>query len=259
MEFDLGDIFGDIFGGGGARVKRGRDISIDVEISFAESIFGTERKILLTKASKCEKCKGTGAKEKTEMLSCERCNGKGKIHETKKSFLGTFSTVRVCELCRGAGKTPKEKCSNCRGYGITEGQHEIKVQVPPGVQNGEVIRLSGRGEAVQEGISGDMYIKIHVTPHEVFQRQGADLLMTLDIKLSDALLGAEYTIPTLEKEIKLKIPEGVVFGEILRVREKGVPVNGKRGDLLVRLNINLPRKISKKAKEAIEDLKKEGI
>jgi len=259
VEFDLGDIFGDIFGGGGMRTRRGRDISIDVEISFAESIFGTERKILLTKASKCEKCKGTGAKEKTEMLTCQRCNGKGKLHETKKSFLGTFSTVRTCELCRGVGKIPKEKCSSCNGYGITEGQHEIKVQIPSGVQNGEVIRLSGKGEAVQNGISGDMYIKIHVTPHEIFQRQGADLVMTLNIKLSDALLGSEYTINTLEKDIKLKIPEGAAFGEILRVREKGVPMHGKRGDLLVKLNINLPRKISKRAKDVIAELKKEGI
>jgi len=104
-----------------------------------------------------------------------------------------------------------------------------------------------------------MYIKIHVAPHKIFHREGANLVMTLDIKLSDALLGAEYTIPTLEKDIKLKIPEGATFGEILRVREKGIPVNGKRGDLLVKLNINLPRKISKKAKNAIEELKKEGI
>jgi len=104
-----------------------------------------------------------------------------------------------------------------------------------------------------------MYIKIHVTPHEIFQRQGADLVMTLNIKLSDALLGSEYTINTLEKDIKLKIPEGAAFGEILRVREKGVPMHGKRGDLLVKLNINLPRKISKRAKDVIAELKKEGI
>lgn len=259
---DLGDIFGEFFGGGGRRsnVKRGRDISIDFEISFEESIFGTERKVLLNKTSACEECKGSGAKEGTEMKKCTTCNGQGSVHETKKTFFGTFTSTAECSSCHGVGEIPKEKCKKCSGVGVLKKEEEISVKIPAGMQDGEMIRLSGAGEAVPRGITGDLYIKVHVAKHPVFKREGSNLVMDLNIKLTDALLGGEYTVNTLDGKLKLKIPKNVSFGEILRVRDKGVPLdNRKRGDLLVHLNINLPSKLSKKTEKIIKELKEEGI
>jgi len=263
-DLDLGSIFGefgDLFGGAGRpRQKRGRDISIDLEIPFRDSVFGIERKILIAKLSVCQTCHGSGAKEGTELITCKICNGNGKVRETRNSIFGTFTNVRVCGACSGTGKTPKEKCSTCRGAGVMRREEEITVTIPPGLDNGEVIRLGGMGEAAQGGVSGDLYIKVHVLPHPLFHKEGANLVMPLSVKLSDALLGAEYPVHTFDGTITVKIPNGISFGEVLRVRGKGVPVErGKRGDLLIKLNIQLPNKISKKSEKLLEELRKEGI
>ncbi len=194
------------------------------------------------------------------MVTCSICNGKGKIHETKRSFLGSFSSVRTCEICHGGGKVPKEKCATCHGVGILEKQEEIVVEVPPGISDGEMIRMSGGGEAVQGGVPGDLYIKIHVKRHPVFRKEGTNLVMDLNVKLSDALLGAEHVIQTLDGDIRVKIPESISFGEILRVRGKGIPVGkGKRGDLLIRIHIQLPAKLTKDAKALIQELRDKGV
>jgi len=260
MEFDLGDIFGDIFGGRGQRQKRGSDISIDIEVSFAEAIFGIDRKIVLTKNSTCSACDGSGAKKGSAMETCSACDGNGKIHETKQSFLGSFSTVRACDKCKGKGKIPKEKCKECRGDGILRKQEEFKIKIPAGINNGEMIRLTGAGEAIIGGNPGDLYIKVHVTPHKEFKKQGNDLIMDLGVKLSDALLGSEYSIETLDGKLKVKIPKGITHGEILRIKDKGVPISERRrGNLLITLNIKLPNKLSRKAKKLVEELKNEGV
>lgn len=263
FEFDLGDIFGDLFGGAGGgreRPKRGRDISIDVELPFAEAIFGTERKILLNKTAVCTDCKGSGAKHGTEMHTCRVCNGKGKVHETRRSLMGTFSTARTCSECSGAGKVPKEKCPTCRGAGVMRKEQEISVKIPSGIDDGEMIRLTGAGEAVVAGTPGDLYIKVHVKRHPVFKKEGSDLTTEISLKLSSALLGEEYSLQTLDGEIKVKIPEGVSHGEILRVKGKGVPIEkGRRGDLLIHLSVKLPHKLSRDARKLVEELRNEGI
>ncbi len=259
---DLGDIFGDFFGGGSrrGRTKRGSDISIDIEVSFEESIFGTDRKILLNKTSACNTCEGSGAKKGTILKKCNVCNGQGRVHETKKTFFGTFTNTVECGECFGAGEIPKEKCVNCHGTGVLKKETEIKVKIPAGISSGEMIRLSGAGEAIPKGIAGDLYIKIHVGAHSSLRREGNNLVTDLNIKLTDALLGGEYILETLDGKLKLKIPKGASFGEILRVREKGVPIDDKkRGDLLVTLNINMPNKLSRKAEKVVEELKNEGI
>ena len=261
---NLNDIFSEFFtggaDGGAARVKRGRDISTELHIPFSEAIFGTERKILINKISQCDVCEGSGAKPGTEMKTCPACNGQGKIHETKRSFFGTFSSVRECDICAGSGSVPTQMCKTCKGMGVLKKQEEIKVVIPAGINNGEMIRLSGMGEAISKGVSGDLYIKINVLPHPVFKREDSNLVMDLNIKLSDALLGIEYSITTLDGDIKVKIPTGVSPEETLRVRGKGVPTSEKkRGDLLIKLHIKLPTKLSKKSKELIEKLKEEGI
>lgn len=262
FDFDLGDIFGDVFGGQRQRQqqKRGRDISIDTELSFEDSIFGVERTVLLNKTSTCDVCKGTGAEKGSEMSECNTCNGKGNIREIKQTFFGQFESSKVCETCHGLGKVPKVKCHNCHGHGVLKKESEIKVKIPAGIDNGEMIRLSGAGEAVTGGQSGDLYIKIYVKKHPLFRRENQNLVTDLNIKLSQALLGGDYVLKTLDGDITLKIPEGVAFGEILRVKGKGVPYDkNKRGDILIKINIIMPKKLSKEAKKAIDDLKKEGL
>ncbi len=259
--FDFGDIFSEFFGGQGQqRAPRGRDISIDLELSFSDAIFGTERKVLLSKTSVCDTCKGNGGKPGTEMITCATCNGKGKIRETRRSFLGSFSTTRACDTCHSTGKVPKEKCATCKGHGVLHKQEEISILVPAGIDDGEMIRMAGFGEAVAGGGAGDLYVKLHVKRHPTFKKEGTNLTTDLNVKLTDALLGADYKLQTLDGEISLKIPAGVTFGEILRVKGKGVPIEkNRRGDLLIRLHIQLPSKLSREAQKTIEDLRKEGI
>ena len=266
-DFDFGnlnDIFSDFFGGGmgGGRpqARRGRDISTEIQISFSESIFGVTRKILITKTSECLTCHGSGAKAGSKMETCKNCNGQGKIHEQKRTIFGNIASTKLCEVCLGTGQVPHEVCEKCKGKGVLRREEEVSVAIPAGIRDGEMIRMTGLGEAVSKGTSGDLYIKINVAPHPIFKREGNDLSMNLNLKLSEALLGIKYPIQTLDGEIEVTIPEGVSINEILRVRGKGVPMSkSKRGDLLIKLNIKLPEKLSKKSREIIEELKKEGI
>ncbi|MFZ2150262.1 MAG: molecular chaperone DnaJ [Minisyncoccia bacterium] len=261
-DFDLNDIFSDFFGGGmgRAQARRGRDISTEIQISFADSVFGTTRKILITKTSKCITCNATGAKAGSKMETCKHCNGQGKIHEQKRTIFGTIANTKLCEVCLGSGEVPKEPCEKCKGKGVLRREEEVSIVIPGGIRDGEMVRMSGLGEAISKGTSGDLYIKINVASHPVFKRDGNDLVMNLNLKLSDALLGTKYPIQTLDGEIEVTIPEGVTINEVLRVRGKGVPISkSKRGDLLIKLNIKLPEKLNRKSREMIEELKKEGI
>lgn len=260
VEFDLGDIFSEVFGGGRARTKRGRDISMDLELEFTDAAFGLTRTMLLNKVSTCSDCSGSGAQDSDKLKTCDVCNGNGSVRETRRSILGTFSSTRECSSCTGVGKVPETPCKKCAGQGVVQQQEEIKLTIPAGISNGEMIRLPGKGEAIRGGEAGDLYIKIHVKPHEHFVRSGNDLRMNLNVKLTDALLGNTYTIPTLEKEIELKVPAGITHGEVLRVPKKGIPrENGTRGDLLVVVKIDLPNRLSRTAKKLVEELQKEGL
>src|SRR3989338_9080576 len=228
-DFDLGDIFGDVFGGAREKVKRGRDISIDVELGFQESVFGTERRVVLNKPAVCGDCAGSGAHPGTVKNKCSVCNGKGKIHETRRSFFGTFSTARPCNNCRGTGEVPKDKCRACGGLGILKKEQEID-------------------------------IKIHVIPHKHFRKEGSNLVTDLNVKLSTALLGGEYVLDSLDGRLTVKIPQGVSFGEILRIKGRGViGQRGKRGDLLIKVKIELPSSLTKDAERLVEKLKEEDI
>lgn len=261
-EFDLNDIFenfGDMFGGFGTREKRGHDISIDIELPFKEAIFGTARTIVLNKTNICEDCGGNGAKRGTAMVTCTVCNGQGKIRETRRSILGSFTTVRECTECHGKGEVPKEKCPTCHGSGVARSSTEIKIKVPAGVENGEVIRMTGQGEAMPGGVPGDLYVKLHVTPDPHIKREGNNLFRVLPIKLTDALLGAVHKVDTLDGAIDVTIPSGVKHGEVLRIKGKGVPQDSRRGDFHVKVSIEIPTKLSSKAKKLVEELKNEGI
>lgn len=268
FEFDFGDIFENFFGGqrgGKPRAKRGADIAVDMSISFEDSIFGTERKILISKVSYCSVCKGSGAEPNSEMEKCPACQGAGRIHESRRSIFGAVSSFRECAKCAGKGTIPVKKCHACSGHGVYKKSEEITIKVPPGIRDGEAISLPGMGEAVAGGSAGDLYVKFAVGKHPIFRRDNLNLVMDLDIKISEALLGVEKDIMTLDGLIKLKVPAGINSGEILAVRGKGVPhghglsANRGRGDLMIKVIIRTPRKISKKAKDLIEELKKEGI
>lgn len=268
MQFDfgdLGDIFGDMFGGGfggGSRQKRGRDISLEIDVPFTEAIFGTERNVLISKVSTCTTCSGSGAKVGSKKKTCTTCNGQGKVHDVKKTFMGNFQTVHTCTTCNGVGQVPEEKCHECKGHGVYSKREEINISVPAGISNGEMIRMTGMGEAVAQGVTGDLYVKINVIPHKVWKREGNDLVITHEIKLTDALLGIRHSLEGLDGTIELEIAPGAQAGEVLRVKGRGVPhvhEKGRRGDVLVKLSIAMPKKLSKKAIAFIEGLKEEGI
>jgi molecular chaperone DnaJ len=266
VEFDLNDLFegfGDIFGGargGRGRMKRGRDISVDIEVSFKESILGGKRSVLISKIDKCDVCEGSGAKPGTEMETCKTCNGAGRLHETRDSVLGAFTSVRTCPTCEGTGKVPKEKCTNCQGHGVLKKEVEINIDIPKGIDGGEMIRMPGLGEAVKGGVSGDLYVKVHVKPHAVFKKDGPNLVMDLPIKLTDALLGTSVSVTTIDdKVLEVKVPVMGKTEEVLRIRGRGVNYESGTGDLLIRVSVILPKKLSSKAKKAIEDLKSEGL
>jgi len=262
VEFDLGDIFGEFFGGGGGagRTRRGRDISIDIELSFSESIFGAERRVLISKTSACATCSGSGAAKGSKTIQCATCNGKGGIRETRSSFFGTFTSMRTCPQCHGKGQVPEKPCEVCRGAGIAKLEEEIRVVVPAGIEDGEMIRMPGKGEAVAGGGAGDLYVKLHVKQDPAFSREGNNLLTSLPLKMTDALLGADYRIRTLDGEETISVPAGVQHGELIRVRGKGVPYGrGTRGDLLVRADIEFPKKLSKKSRDLVEKLREEGL
>ena len=267
VEFDLGDIFGDLFGGGrgggrrGAQQQRGADISVDIQLTFEESIFGAEKEIALTKASKCQTCAGSGAAPGSGMETCKTCNGKGRINETRRSFIVVFNTTKTCETCHGLGQIPKIKCADCRGSGVVERKQEITVRIPAGIEDGEVVRLTGMGEAVPFGATGDLYVRVHVRVHPHIRKEGENLVTELGVKLTQALSGAEVNLRTLDGDLTLTIPAGSNTGDVLRVRGKGVPSErtGRRGDLLIRIHVDMPKKLSREAKRLIESLKNEGI
>lgn len=267
MQFDfgdLGDIFGDMFGGGmgGRSQKRGRDISLEIDVPFTEAVFGTERNVLLSKVNTCKTCTGTGAKVGTKKKICTTCNGQGKVHDVKKTFMGNFQTIRTCDICRGVGQVPEEKCHDCKGNGVVNSREEVNIAIPAGISNGEMIRMSQMGEAVSGGVTGDLYVKINVQAHKVWKREGNDLVITHEIKLTDALLGVKHTVDGLDGKIDIEIPSGSHTGEILRVKGRGVPhihEKSKRGDVLIKISIMMPKKLSKKAQAFIEGLKEEGL
>jgi len=258
---DLGDIFAEFFGGGRTQQQsRGRDISIDIEVSFADSIFGTTRNVLITKVSHCTTWKGSGAKDGSATKKCASCGGKGRLRQTRRSILGNITSETVCDKCFGAGEVPEENCTTCGGAGVSRRAEEVSVAIPSGIQQGEMIRLSGMGEAVPHGRAGDLYVKLHVEAHKTFRRAGLNLNMDLEVKLTDALTGSTYSVQTLDGDLKVKVPEGVTPGEILRVKGYGVPSHGgNRGDLMIKVVVKMPSKLSKKAHALVEELRAEGL
>ncbi len=269
MQFDMddiGDIFGDMFGGfggfgGGPKERRGRDMSVDIEINFKESIFGTERKVMINRTSKCITCKSTGGDLNSGKVTCTKCNGKGKIHEMKRTMFGNMQSQRLCAECDGVGQVYKDKCKDCKGEGVKNGKFDLNIAVPAGINNGEMLKMTEMGEAVRAGISGDMFIKVRVQNDKVWHRENNDLVMDHSIKLTDALLGIKHTVDGLDGKIEVIVEGGISIGEAIRIPGRGVPYGQRkqRGDAIINLEIELPKKLSKKAKDLVKELQEEGL
>ena len=268
---NLGDLFGDLFGGGfrtgftgfgggGAarRVLRGTNLRIKVKLTLEEIDRGCEKKIKVSKYVPCKTCHGSGARDgKTE--TCPHCHGSGVVVETKRTMLGMMQTQSACPHCGGEGRIVKDKCHDCHGDGIVKSDEIININIPAGVQDGMQLAMQGQGNAAPRGgIAGDLIVLVEEQPHELFERQDANLYYNAFITFSEAALGATVEIPTLGGKVKIKIDPGTPSGRVVRLRGKGLPmVNGYgRGDLLVCLNVWVPKSLSKEEKKTLEDLQK---
>lgn len=268
---DFSDIFEQFFGGfgasgrerGAAKQAHGEDIHISLAIELEDSAFGREKEISISREAECLKCHGSGAEPKTESVSCDKCGGTGRIERHYRTFFGgTVAQHSVCHACRGAGKVPKHKCSNCSGAGVKTEIERFKIKIPLGIDSRDTFRVSGKGNAAPfGGKSGDLYVTIILTAHPKFKRSENDLHFDLHINFSQAVFGDRIEIPTLHGPVHLKIPEGIQSGSVIKISGKGMPKKSGygKGDLLVKVNIKTPSRISKRQKELFEELKKEGM
>jgi len=263
---DLEDIFEDLFGYKQSRkrnFKKGSNIRINLEINLEDTLKEIKREISLAKYVVCERCQGKGAEPGTKTNQCFSCRGTGEVQEIKRTFLGSFTKWTVCPECKGEGQKPEKPCNVCKGEGRVPGKENINITIPAGVDSGQIIKISGKGEAGKRGgKAGDLFIQIKIKPHPIFQRRGDDLIILKDISLTQAVLGDKIKIPTLEgKEEFLNIPEGIEHGKILRVPSKGIPhFSGfSKGNLYVKINIKVPKRLTKKQKMLLNKLKEEGL
>ncbi|MFH0806778.1 MAG: molecular chaperone DnaJ [Candidatus Brennerbacteria bacterium] len=263
---DLGDIFEGMFeqfGGGRRRetYKRGSDVEVVAELSLLEAFQGMTRTIRFATAVTCAKCKGIGYDKTKGTAQCETCKGKGEVREARRTFFGNFTQVRSCPTCKGRGETPNEECKLCGGTGRTTGTREVNIQIAAGVEDGQVIKVTGMGEAGEQGASaGDLYVIVRVKPHGTFERKRMDLFTSHEIKLTDLALGKSFTIEGVDGEhVKVEIPAGYDIHELLKVSGKGMPRFGSfgRGDLYLTLRVTTPKKLSTKAKKLLDELEGE--
>ncbi|OOG20658.1 molecular chaperone DnaJ [Thioalkalivibrio denitrificans] len=250
------DIFGDIFGGGrggGSRVYRGADLQYNLELTLEEAVFGTEVKIRVPSLVECGECHGSGAEKGTTPETCSTCGGVGQVRMQQ----GFFSVQQTCPRCHGTGKVITDPCHACHGQGRVEEHKTLSVKVPPGVDSGDRIRLSGEGEAgLNGGPPGDLYVQVHVKPHKLFTRKGNDLLCEVPISFTTAALGGELEIPTLDGRVNLKIPEETQSGRLFRLRGKGVKSvhGGAQGDMICRVSVETPVNLTRRQKELLREL-----
>ncbi len=262
------DIFESFFGGGGFggsssrrrnAPQQGANLRYDIKITFDEAAFGVKKEINISRTENCNHCHGTGAKDGTEMETCSECKGAGQVNVVQQTLLGRVQTTRPCSVCQGTGKKIKVRCGYCGGTGKEQKRRNLSVNIPAGISTGQQIPLRGEGEAgINGGPSGDLYIRVTVEAHKFFKRDGYDLILEVPITLSQAALGVELEAPLLKGKAKYSVPEGTQPGTVLRLKGKGIQhLNSSRhGDLYIKLNVEVPKKLSKKQKQLLEDLEK---
>lgn len=259
---DLGDIFGDLFGfnvggrgqgRGASRVQKGRDLHYDLSLEFEEAVFGKETQVTIQRRESCSDCGGSGAAGGRGPATCAQCQGRGQVRYQQ----GFFSIARTCPGCGGTGSVITDPCQTCRGDGRVSRERNVSVKVPAGVEDGTRIRYQGEGDVGRNGgPAGDLYVELSVKPHKFFERAEHDLHCTVPVSFPQAALGDELTLPTLDGEVRLKVPEGTQSGKEFKIRGKGVPylnANG-RGDLIVQIVVQTPKRLTKVQKELIRQL-----
>ena len=263
---DIFDQFGDVFGGFGGsrrgggssrRVNRGSDIRIKVSLTLEEIAKGVEKKVKVNKNNKCGTCDGSGAENGSSFSNCSTCNGSGQVTKVTNTFLGPMQTSSICPSCNGDGKIITNKCKKCNGDGVERSEVVIPINIPAGVEDGMQLQVSGMGNAgARRGVNGDLLVVIEEKEHEFLKREGQHLHYDLFISFSDAVLGTNPVVPTLEGKVKIKVDAGTQGGKLLRLRGKGLPSvnNYGVGDLLVNVNIWTPQKISSEEKKILEKL-----
>ncbi|MDP7116432.1 MAG: molecular chaperone DnaJ [Candidatus Woesearchaeota archaeon] len=264
--FDFGDIFDTFFGGGGVRRargdtrRRGASLRFDLEVSLEEVSTGVDKKIVIPKLESCKVCKGLGVENKSDLEECGVCKGSGYERRVRRTPFGMFSTTTGCSTCGGEGQIIKKPCHECSGTGRVEVRKDLEIKIPAGVETGMKLRVANEGEAgAKGGPPGDLFIVVHVADHELFERDGEDLNIDVPISFTQAALGDEVKVPTLEGSANLKIPAGTQTDTIFRMRGKGLPsLQGYgKGSQNVKVIIKVPDKLSRKEKELIKDLDKE--
>lgn len=262
--FDVGDIFGSIFGGGfGGQTasrngpRRGESIRVGVTVSFEEAAFGCEKKITVTRIESCTECHGSGCEPGTTPEVCSNCKGTGTVRVTRQTMLGTMQTTSECPRCGGKGKIIHQPCKSCRGTGTVRRQKTVSVNIPAGIDHNQTISLPGEGHAgANGGPSGDLLITVSVRPHDVFTREGTSVLCEMPVSVTQAMLGAEVEVPTLDGKVKYTIPEGTQSGTVFRLKGKGIPYlrSGNRGDQYVTVTVEIPKSLTKEQRELVEKL-----
>ncbi len=260
---DLGDIFGSFFGGGfgggGQRRRngpqRGESIRMSVSVDFTEAAFGCEKEVTVERSEQCPTCKGNGCAPGTTPEVCPDCHGSGAVTQSQRTPFGVMQTQAVCGKCRGTGKIIHQPCPDCHGSGRARKRKTVKVNIPAGIDNGQTISLRGQGHAGKNGgPNGDLLITVMVKPHDIFRREGTSVFCEAPITFTQAVLGAEMEIPTIDGKVKYTIPEGTQTGTVFRLRGKGIPVlNGHgRGDQYVTVTIETPRGLNREQKDALK-------
>ena len=267
--FDFGDIFDRFFGGGSPfgssrrrrQPSRGADLRYDMEITLEDAAFGVEKEISIPRNEQCPECKGSGAKSESDIVECPDCGGSGVVRRTQRTPFGMFSTTTPCRKCRGEGKYIKEECPVCDGTSIVHRKRKIKIKILPGAEEGTNLRVTGEGESGGRGIApGGLYIVLHMKEHKIFERKGDDIYVKVDIPFTLAALGGQIEVPTLEGKAKLKIPSGTQSETSFRMKGLGIPfLHGEgKGDELVKVEIEVPTKLSPKQKKLLEEFEKEN-
>ena len=261
--FDMGgfgDIFESFFGGGGGSSRRrngpvrGNDIEYTVTLTFEEAVFGVEKEISVTRSENCEHCNGSGAEPGTNVKTCPTCGGSGQVRVQRQTPLGSFVSTSTCDHCHGSGKITETPCKECRGKGHIRKTRKIKVNIPAGVDTGNVMPLRGQGEhGLRGGSPGDLYVKINVTPSKTFTRKGNDVYIDAHISMAKAALGTEITVATVDGNVKYTVPAGTQSGTMFRLKGKGIQrVNSSgKGDQYVKVIVDIPKSLNKAQEEAL--------
>ena len=261
---DLGDIFGgfgDLFGASAApreRSRAGRDIHIDAKIDFRAAVFGIDYSAEIMKPTRCSQCNGSGGEPGTKQITCTACRGAGRVTQSRNTMFGVFQTTGTCPACQGTGKKFEKNCAVCRGSGVTRERQAIKIRIPAGVADGNTIKVAGGGEAGERGAEqGDLYVTVVVKADPAFERRGDDILSEARVTFAEAALGATAPVETVDGKVELKIPAGTQPGTVIKLKNRGVPHLHKdgRGDQLVTVGVEVPKKLSKKQKQLLEELR----